>query len=82
MHSRILCCEFDQFPPNITHLESKDLIMQMLLFSNCLRIAILLTYNTLKGNEVGTSCIYGIVKYRATGITIENHLHVLLCIIW
>jgi len=41
---------FDQFPPNKTHLEGGNLIMQMLLFIKCVRITVILTLNTLKDN--------------------------------
>ena len=67
-----LCCKCYRFPPNKTHLERGNYYVDklvLLLCSNCLRIAIILTFNTLTDNGVGSSCVK---SFKRTGN--ENYL--------
>ena len=56
-HSRSLRLSLIGFHPIKMHVEDGNYYADYLLFSNCLRIAVILTLNMLTDSEMGTSCI-------------------------
>ena len=68
---------FYRYPQAKTLLQGVNYYAEKLLFSNDLPIGVTMNMITLTDNQMGTYCVYGVVKYRSNRTGNDNHLRAL-----